>query len=57
MNEIERLRENLNNLLRLTANNEQLRRLLQGAVQIDQGDFRFNVDEWMTRIREALGDE
>ena len=41
----------------LNAEIKRLRGLLQEAVQIDQGDFRINVDEWMTRVREALDDE
>jgi uncharacterized protein (DUF2267 family) len=36
---------------------ERLRALLREAVKIDEGDFRINVDEWMVRVREALGDE
>ena len=36
---------------------ERLCELLREAVKIDEGDFRINVDEWMVRVREALGDE
>jgi hypothetical protein len=68
--EIELLREQLSRFERcyvavddvLKAKNrdaeiERLRGLLRKALQIDAGDFSVNVDEWIRRVREALGEE
>jgi hypothetical protein len=63
--ETERLREDLRlgmiktgtTILDKETEIERLRALLREAMRIDAGDFSVNVDEWMQRIREALGDE
>ena len=35
---------------------ERLRGLLRESLRIDAGDFSVNVDEWIKRVREALGE-
>lgn len=36
---------------------DRLRGLLRGALRIDAGDFSVNVDGWIKRVREALGEK
>ena len=43
-------------VLRLIEDNERLRGLLREALRIDAGDFSVSVDDWIKRVREALGE-